>query len=1212
MAKSFTFRISAEGVAELERGLKSLGAEGEAAFEKIKKSMPGLAEAMQRADDGAKSARERLAQLADTQRDGAAAQSEYAAATDKATGAVAELSQAGQDLSSVLGTLGITLSLGGIVAFSQHLSTGAIALRDTSTKLGLSVEAFQAWRVGALNATVSADAFKAALESLGTKIEAAGKGDAGALGALNKLGVGILGAGDAMRSREAIIRDFAEGLKQIPDAAKRSAMALEMLGREGLPALDVFSRGAAGLDDMARSAREAGLVLDRDLIERFAQADAKFQIFKLHFEDFFTRVLDQVTTSPALSGLAAGGATALMASRFPLLMANPAVLGTLAVGAGAAAYGYVQAANDPMSAELRAVQNLSGELAAAKKLLDDITTEPAPGEGTFWTWLDRFFGQNTNLPEKLRGQIETLTKARDEAAAKLLAQPAGYVPNELGVATNPMPADVKKLFDDLNADIAQNTALLADNEIEGRKLAFIRQELAKIPDNATQQYKEQLHSLILLAAGERERLDLMKQARAEIDKLAGAAVQFITKQREALESIDVHVAGLFREADAIRAGGTESGVTREILRAEIELRRVGIEVLGEEGQARLEAVRFAAQAREEAKKFDEDRKKAAAENERIANHATERVVDFAADAFDRMFSRQKGGWRDLADFAVTAMRKAFAQMAAEALIRPIVAPIVGLAVGALGLGGSPAAAGAGGAAGGISPFNLLSGASSVNSLSGGGNLFSGLGNLLGLGAAPAVTAGGSFAAGLGPAFLGGEASLGAGAAGGLGALAGALPYIGIAALAASLLFGSGLFGGRPSVGPNGGAIVSLNSQSSRLVGTTSDNGFNPAEMARAATGFGRDFQSALKSLNLTVDRELQIGINQIGDHVEAYVHGGFGIPGGSSTARFQAGNFEDAAAQATRIALTSGSVLGLSANEQSAARKSQGTTAQEILADIAFAKSIDDIAKSSSAAEQAVKALKDQFDAATDRANALGIATAGIETERARQQALLKTAFVDQVHDQVLALTDQAALARVQEQRIYDQQLKDAVTFGAADAEVERRHQLVLKAIDDQANSGAVAAAQAAANQELQARQQIQGQLDSFILGGGSPFDVFEKFGYANSRYDQVKALADAGDAAARAQFIGVGEQAVSQYQKVFGNTPRTQEFAREFVDRAKLYGLGKDPQVEETNNLLSRGFTAQIDAMNKQIALLQQAVSGIQEMIRSLGTPLVPLKMVG
>ena len=157
--------------------------------------------------------------------------------------------------------------------------------------------------------------------------------------------------------------------------------------------------------------------------------------------------------------------------------------------------------------------------------------------------------------------------------------------------------------------------------------------------------------------------------------------------------------------------------------------------------------------RAEAREWDQEQERREREAERAQERAveanrrtTDRIVDYGANAFADMFDKNGRGFDGLMDTMERTARQTFARIAAEAIIRPIVAPIVqSLGLGALGTGnggfsgifggtvsGGGAAAPGGGV--GVLPSGGGSGIGSLFSTStwgGSGGWFSGFGGLLG-------------------------------------------------------------------------------------------------------------------------------------------------------------------------------------------------------------------------------------------------------------------------------------------------------------------------------------------------------------------------------------------------------------------------------------------------------------------------------------------------
>ncbi len=169
--------------------------------------------------------------------------------------------------------------------------------------------------------------------------------------------------------------------------------------------------------------------------------------------------------------------------------------------------------------------------------------------------------------------------------------------------------------------------------------------------------------------------------------------------------------------------------------------------------------------RAEAREWDQEQERREREAERAQERAiqanrrvTDSIVGYTADAFADMFDKNGKGWEGMVDTFETTFKRMIARIAAEAIIRPIVAPIVqSLGLGALGTGnggfagfgglfggGGDVAAGggmasAGGGTGGLGQLQSVGSLFSTSTWGGGGGWFSGFGGLLGGSTAPAIS-----------------------------------------------------------------------------------------------------------------------------------------------------------------------------------------------------------------------------------------------------------------------------------------------------------------------------------------------------------------------------------------------------------------------------------------------------------------------------------------
>ena len=373
---------------------------------------------------------------------------------------------------------------------------------------------------------------------------------------------------------------------------------------------------------------------------------------------------------------------------------------------------------------------------------------------------------------------------------------------------------------------------LSDNSVRAQ-MAELSEEIKKLEGSIKSREraaKQRGSGSLLGGAIEKDKADL-----AELRKELLRLRQELEAKPDFTRNINVGGGG---------GGGDQAGKDYAIARANLEQHiQIRLDEINEDAllrrlKAEKEAREKAADALQkvaerEAKAKIDAAEKAQKEIDRIVARSTDRIVDFGADAFDKMFQRSKSTWQDIANDILATMRRTFAQLAAEALIRPIVQPIVqSVAGGFLGGGGG----GGGGSSGGL--LGNIGGSLISKALP---NPFAGVGS--GLSSAlfgSTLTSGEAATLGIGQAAVGATSSglLGAGGSFmGLGAVGG--PIALAALVGGGLLLGSGALGGSPKT-PRAGARVKINKSTGRAsVGDTGATGggnisLNVQEAQRAA------------------------------------------------------------------------------------------------------------------------------------------------------------------------------------------------------------------------------------------------------------------------------------------------------------------------------------------------------------------------------------------
>ncbi len=479
---------------------------------------------------------------------------------------------------------------------------------------------------------------------------------------------------------------------------------------------------------------------------------------------------------------------------------------------------------------------------------------------------------------------------------------------------------------------------------------------------------------------------------------------------------------LEREADLAKLTTEERALQLKLIEAQ---KTAGRDLTADEKERLTNAVR----AREAAEKTRRDAERAAQEMERAIARSTDRVVDFGGDA---IYKALTGKFESAWDFFKDVGLRAIAQVAAEMVFRPIVAPIMQAGVqlaaqaglGALfGLPAGGAAAGAAGAAGSLG--NLASagglGYSIAQSLGIGGSSFQaagevaasgasasmlgaseGIGGVLSAVAPYASIAGGLFGvynaisnptptniiAGLGGAYAGVSAGM---SLAGLSALPFAGP-IGIAAAAIGLI--GSLLGGK-----KGKPVVHAN-QTNRAMAFLADGSIRDEG---GLTGYYGASPSSYDYIG-DVGKSVRSAIEALGGTAPGFAitaaYDSIAFPQGQASLHLTdaQGRWADAySPKPGGWAIGTGQQMavdtlknllpiaeGIDEIYKSVARNSTATKIEDFAADLDFAKNLKDsvaaigdlgqaLEQVSTRAKAAAAAMVDSFDETFDRADALGI-----------------------------------------------------------------------------------------------------------------------------------------------------------------------------------------------------------------------------------------------
>ncbi len=291
--------------------------------------------------------------------------------------------------------------------------------------------------------------------------------------------------------------------------------------------------------------------------------------------------------------------------------------------------------------------------------------------------------------------------------------------------------------------------------------------------------------------------------------------------------------------------------------------------------------------------------------------------------------------------------------------------------------------------------------------------------------------------------------------------------------------------------------------------------------------------------------------------------------------------------------------------------QTDGRKAEEILADLNFAANFDklgDAPKKLTAFEQAVDALKTQFDAAEETTKRLGLSEEKLAGYRKQQFDLLTTQFNDDISAQILAITDPTTAAINELNKAFVDVRINAAAVGGDMVKVEELYNLKLIEINKNSNDTILQAKQQAAKDYLATEIDLQNDiaknlettkskfegfatsLRSFRLGlltdsNLSPLSNEERFRAAQAQFNSTSALAGLGN-----------EEAINNLQ----DTSQTYlEAAKDYYGTTAPVFDAVQAALENTESVAMRQASIasqQLTAANTQISILSAIRDGVNK----------------
>lgn len=325
---------------------------------------------------------------------------------------------------TVVGTFAGAAVVGAIQNFVTNTLAMGDAIVDTSAALGVSTDALQAWQYAGGQVGISNEKMAGAFKFLQ-------KNAVEGIAAFKEIGVTVKDAAGNIAPAEDLMRGVAQGLSEIEDPAKRTALALEIFGKSGSELNALFANGADGIDEMMARFKELGGGFSAEaLLSMDAAGDA---IADVEVASNSLKGSLMLTLAPAIRELANGVAKFAMVLNKGGAESNRLKSALIVLGVVGAAAGLAMLA--PFLPFVAAVT-------VAFLLVQDFYAFMQGGDSATGRLLDKLFGKGAAAD--VRGKIKAIVKDIEDLWKKAKTDPGGAAFAFITEALSRLGADLTK------------------------------------------------------------------------------------------------------------------------------------------------------------------------------------------------------------------------------------------------------------------------------------------------------------------------------------------------------------------------------------------------------------------------------------------------------------------------------------------------------------------------------------------------------------------------------------------------------------------------------------------------------------------------------------------------------------------------------------------------------------------------------------------------
>lgn len=159
---------------------------------------------------------------------------------------------------AAVGAFALKMGKDGVDAF-KNAAASALA---TQRVMGGTVEQASRWNFVARESRISTELFDKGMAQLGKRMEANNP-------VFAKLGINVRDANGHLRPLNDMLPQLAEKFSKMPAGPEKTALAMQLFGKQGPEFLKILNRGAAGISELGREADKMGFTLSQGNVAAF-------------------------------------------------------------------------------------------------------------------------------------------------------------------------------------------------------------------------------------------------------------------------------------------------------------------------------------------------------------------------------------------------------------------------------------------------------------------------------------------------------------------------------------------------------------------------------------------------------------------------------------------------------------------------------------------------------------------------------------------------------------------------------------------------------------------------------------------------------------------------------------------------------------------------------------------------------------------------------